>query len=297
MSNSSNLIGNTPMINIDPYIWAKAEFLNPGGSIKDRPINFILQKMISEGQVKEGDTIIEATSGNTGISLSMLCAENGLNCKIVMPRNMSVERKRIICGYGAQLIEVDDGNFDAAIALRDQYCREKGWKTTNQFHSQLNIQSHQITGAEIVKNCQDLSIQPIAFIAGTGTGGTLMGASSTIKESFPNCKIVAVEPSESPVMSGGSPGIHGIQGIGDGSKFLVDLEKLDKIVLVSTEESIQMSLWLARNRGTFVGFSAAANFIASRKMRDELNPKEGEAIITILCDRGERYTSILSSIS
>lgn len=294
MSKLSSLIGNTPLLNIDPHIWAKAEFLNPGGSIKDRPVNFILQKMISDGSVKAGDTIVEATSGNTGISLSMLCAENNLACKIVMPRNMSVERKRIICSYGAQLIEVDDGNFDAAIALRDLYCSERGWKTTNQFHSPLNIKSHHVTGDEIINNCIQKGITPIAFVVGTGTGGTLMGAGLKVKSAFPKCKIMAVEPAESPVMSGGSPGIHGIQGIGDGSKFLVELDKLDEILLVSTDESKDMSIWLAKNRGFFVGFSAAANFIAARRIRDNLKPIEGEAVITILCDRGERYVSILN---
>jgi len=288
----SNYIGNTPLIKITDKIYAKAELLNPTGSIKDRPASYIINDAENNGLLKKGDTIIEATSGNMGISFAWLASERGYNCKIVMPSNMSEERKQMLRLYGAELIEVESGDFDGAIKLRNKLSEENGWFNCNQFDSKLNIESHQETTAkEIITQINDIDEFISAFVTGTGTGGTLMGAGIKIKETYPKMGIVAVEPDESPVMSGGNPGLHGIQGIGDGSKFLVDLKKVNKIIRIKTEDAKERARQLAKDNGIFVGISAGANILAAEKYVEEHNP-EG-IVITFLCDRGERYLSLL----
>ena len=225
-----------------------------------------------------------------GISLAMFCANLGFKCVIVIPSNMSTERKVMLKSFGAELIEVPAGDFDGAILLRNKLAKDNGWFNFNQFHNPYNIESHwYTTGMEI---CKDFDYdKPIdAFVAGTGTGGTIMGAGKFIKNRYPICKLVALEPAESPVMSGGEPGLHGIQGIGDGSKFLVDLKDIDRIETVSTEESIEKSKSLAKQYGLFIGFSAAANFLVAERLIEEGYAKN---VVTILCDRGERYFSCL----
>lgn len=285
-------VGNTPLLPIleSQYtVWGKAEFMNPGGSVKDRPVSYIIQQAELEGSLQPGDTICEATSGNTGIAFAMFAANLGYKCVIVMPSNMSEERKKMFKVYGAELIEVEAGNFDLAIETRNRLCKENGWFNGNQFHSQWNIDSHyKTTGAELVKQCIENNFKPDAFILGTGTGGTLMGAGRRLKETFPDMKIIAIEPAESPVMSGGVPGIHGIQGIGDGSKFLVDLDFVDEVIIIPTECAIQHSKYLSKTRGLFLGISAGANVRGAFQWLADNNKKNA---ITILCDRGERYFS------
>ena len=287
-------IGQTPLIplNIDGFtIWGKAEFLNPSGSVKDRPIYNILKCGFESGLLKKGDTVVEATSGNAGISFAMFCAQMGLKCVIVMPSNMSEERKKMLKLYGAELIEVGPGDFDGAIKLRDELSQKNGWFNGNQFANPKNIESHYFgTGVELMYQCRCNNILPSAFVVGTGTGGTLMGAGKLLKEQFSNIKMVAVEPSESPVMSGGEPGLHGIQGIGDGSKFMVDLEFLDQIITISTKEATEMSYRLAKEYGIFVGISAGANILGSLKYCQQSNENN---VLTILCDRGDRYLSCM----
>ena len=287
-------VGQTPLIPLafgNITIWGKAEFLNPSGSVKDRPISNILKRAFENGLLKKGDTVIEATSGNAGISFAMYCAEYGLKCVIVMPSNMSEERKQMLRLYGAELIEVEAGNFDGAISLRNELSVKNGWFNGNQFASEWNLESHREgTGVEILHQCQAECFVPDAFVAGTGTGGTLMGAGETLRNYFPEIQIVAVEPSESPVMSGGEPGLHGIQGIGDGSKFMVDLKQVDKVVTISTDEAKKMVHRLSKEFGLFLGVSAAANVLGAFRYAKETNTKN---IVTILCDRGERYLSCL----
>jgi cysteine synthase A len=192
--------------------------------------------------------------------------------------------------YGAELIEVPDGKFDDAIALRDKMAEENGYFNPNQFHNPLNIQAHyEGTGVEILHQHTE---KIASFVDGTGTGGTLMGISRLLKMYHPWMKVVAVEPSESPVMSGGQPGIHGIQGIGDGSKFLVNLKEVDDIIIISTEEAKERARRLAKEQGLFVGISSGANILASEILLEKYPDMEGN-IITILCDRGERYLSCL----
>lgn len=287
-------VGQTPLIPIDidgVIIWGKAEFMNPSGSVKDRPIKNILNRAVENGLLSKGGTVVEATSGNAGISFAMYCAEMGFKCVIVMPSNMSEERKKMLRLYGAELIEVGPGDFDSAIKLRDELAEKNGWFNGNQFASPWNVEAHKEgTGVELMYQAISNKIRPSAFVLGTGTGGTLMGAGETLKNFYYDMEIVAVEPSESPVMSGGESGLHGIQGIGDGSKFMVDLDFVDHIITISTEEATKMSRRLSKDYGIFVGISAGANVLASLKYGQKFDKTN---IFTILCDRGDRYLSIL----
>ena len=289
----SKNIGNTPLIKLSDKLYAKAELFNPTGSSKDRPASYIINDAEKRKILKPGDTIIEATSGNMGISFAWLAAERGYKCKIVMPSNMSEERKQMLRLYGAELIEVEAGNFDEAIRLRNQLAEENGWFNCNQFANPLNIKSHQeTTAAEIIREMvveNKMYVQ--AFVSGTGTGGTLMGAGLKVLDAVPTLQIIAVEPEESPVMSGGQSGIHGIQGIGDGSKFLVDLKKVHEVITVSTEDAKERARQLAKEMGIFVGISAGANIVASERWIEKNNPSG--VVVTFLCDRGERYLSCL----
>ena len=290
MSNLSKTVGQTPLIKISERIFAKFEGQNPSGSIKDRMASYIINHAEKNNLIKKGDTIIEATSGNSGIAFAFLAAERGYKCIIIMPANMSEERKQMLRLYGAELIEVPDGKFDDAIALRDRMAKENGYFNPNQFHNPLNIQAHyEGTGVEILHQHTD---KISAFLDGTGTGGTLMGTSRLLKMYHPFMKVVAVEPAESPVMSGGQPGLHGIQGIGDGSKFMVDLKEVDDIIIVSTEEAKERARRLSKEQGLFVGISSGANILASERLLEKYKDMQGN-IITILCDRGERYLSCL----
>lgn len=283
-------IGKTPMIQISEQLWAKAELLNPTGSIKDRPASWILN--FRGAHLKPGDTICEATSGNMGVSFAWLAATNGYKCVIIMPSNMSEERKKTLEFYGATLIMVDAGNFDEAIRVRDEYCEKYGWFNCNQFGDELNISSHYYTTApEILSWAWENQREVSALVTGTGTGGTLMGCNKRLKESFPDLKTIAVEPAESAVMSGGEPGLHGIQGIGDGSKFLVEMNHVDYIQTISTEDAKARARELAKTHGLFVGISAGSNILAAEKFIENVKPK-GD-VVTFLCDRGDRYFSCL----
>ena len=288
----SDYVGDTPLIPIEfagLTVWGKAEFMNPGGSVKDRMATYIIDHAEAYELIKPGDTLCEATSGNTGIAFAMLAAERGYKMYIIMPSNMSDERKQMLKFYGARLIEVDEGDFDGAITLRDEMCEKMGWFNCNQFHNPWNIEAHfNNTGPEIMSQ---LSTNiPDVFIAVTGTGGTIMGCGKYLKQYYNNMKIVAVEPYESAVMSGGEAGLHGIQGIGDGSKFLVDLDFVDDIKTVKTECAKTIARHLALRYGLFVGISAGANVFASFQWLRDNNKKNA---VTILCDRGERYFSCL----
>jgi len=290
----SNFVGNTPFVKLSDKLYAKLESVNPGGSIKDRPVKWILDDAEDKGLIKKGDTIIEATSGNTGIALAMIGAERGYNIKIVMPNDMSIERKSLLRMYGAELIEVEAGDFDEAIRLKDELVDKHGYYPLNQFTSRLNIDCHyKTTFKELLSHSLKIGQYISAFIAGTGTGGTIMGIQRGFSEFDTRVKIIAVEPAESPVMSGGEKGLHGIQGIGDGSKFLVDLDKIDEIITIPTKAAEQRSKELALKNGLLVGISSGANILAAEEWIEKNNPPG--IVFTILCDRGERYCSILDS--
>ena len=288
----SDFIGNTPFVRLSDKVYAKLESVNPGGSIKDRPVKWILDHAEENRLIKPGDTIVEATSGNTGIALAMIAAERDYKVKIVMPCDMSEERKVLLRMLGAELIEVDEGDFDGAILLKDAMVEKEGFFTLNQFSNPLNVECHyKTTFKELLNHSLMIGKYISAFIAGTGTGGTIMGVQRGFEEFDSRVKMIAVEPAESPVMSGGEKGLHGIQGIGDGSKFLVDLDKIDEIIPISTEDAKNRCKELALHNGLLVGISSGANILAAEQWVEKNNP-DG-IVFTILCDRGERYTSIL----
>jgi cysteine synthase A len=286
----SDTVGNTPLLKISDKLYAKFETFNPSGSIKDRIATYIINHAEKNKLIKKGDTIIEATSGNTGIALAFIGAERGYKVKIVMPRNMSEERKQMMRLFGAEIINVADGDFDRAIELRDELTAKHGWFNPDQFFNPLNIECHEkTTGVEILKQTKNLG-KISALILGTGTGGTMMGIRKTLMKKYPKMKVIACEPAESPVMSGGEHGTHGIQGIGDGGKFLVDLKVLDEILLISTEEAKERARRLIKEMGIFVGFSSGANVLAAERWIKKNKPKG--IVITVLSDRAERYLSL-----
>ncbi len=286
----SDTVGNTPLLKISDKLYAKFETFNPSGSIKDRIATYIINHAEKNKLIKKGDTIIEATSGNTGIALAFIGAERGYKVKIVMPRNMSEERKQMMRLFGAEIINVADGDFDRAIELRDELTAKHGWFNPDQFFNPLNIECHEkTTGVEILKQTKNLG-KISALILGTGTGGTMMGIRKTLMKKYPKMKVIACEPAESPVMSGGEHGTHVIQGIGDGGKFLVYLKVLDEILLISTEEAKERARRLIKEMGIFVGFSSGANVLAAERWIKKNKPKG--IVITVLSDRAERYLSL-----
>ena len=275
-----NLIGNTPLVKITDKIYAKLETYNPSGSIKDRMAYYIITKAIERGELKQGDTIVEATSGNTGIAMSMIGVSLGLSVIIIMPRNMSNERKCMMRTYGAKIIEVGDNAFKDAIDLRNQMCANNAlYFNPRQFSNPDNIECHKMTtGVEIIRQCPELS----AFIAGSGTGGTIMGVNEMLKITRKDAKIIQVQPEE-------SNATHGIQGINDGEDFLLDKSILDGVIYVKTADAIKRAKRLAKEKGLLVGISAGANVLAAERWVAKNNPEH--PVVTILCDRGERYFS------
>ena len=275
-----HLIGNTPLVKISDKIYAKLETYNPSGSIKDRMAHYIITQAIKRGELKKGDTIVEATSGNTGIAMSMIGAAMDFPVIIIMPRNMSEERKCQMRTYGAKIIEVGDNAFKDAIALRDEMCASnEHYFNPRQFSNPDNIECHyKTTGIEIIKEMLELS----AFIAGSGTGGTIMGVNKVLKLMKSKAKVIQVQPEE-------SNATHGIQGINDGEDFLLDKSILDETIYIKTKDAIARAKRLAKENGLLVGISAGANVLAAERWVTENNPEH--PVVTILCDRGERYFS------
>ncbi len=265
-------VGNTPLLKVDE-IYAKLECTNPLGSIKDRMAKYIIDQSEKLGLLKPGMTLIEATSGNTGIALSYFGRKKGYPVVLVMPKNMTDERKRILRKLGAKLILCSEGNFLEATSIRDKLAQNNGYFSPNQFSNQLNVECHyETTAQEILDQIKQYSDSLGAFVTGVGTGGTLIGCGKRLKEAFPDIKILAVEPSESPVMSGGDPGLHGIGGIGDGfippliSNGLGGLNELiDDVICISTDEALRAAKYLAKEKAMCVGMSAGANFAAAKQ--------------------------------
>ncbi len=291
-------VGDTPLIEIKKVnqvgarIFAKAEFLNPGGSVKDRIARFIIERAEERGELKPGSTILEVTSGNTGIALAMVGAQKGYRVVIVMPKTASVERRRMIQAFGAELKLIDDVNkIEQAVAETEQWAQKDSTiYLPRQFSNPDNPEAHMLgTGREII---EEAGSDVDAFVMGVGTGGTLMGVGAALRRVNSKVQIVAVEPTESALMSGETPGNHGIQGIADGFiPKIVDLKKIERIVKVSTAEAIEMAKTLAKEEALFVGISAGANVVASRRIAQELDPYK--KVVTILPDRGERYLSVM----
>ncbi|OHB74463.1 MAG: cysteine synthase A [Planctomycetes bacterium RBG_16_59_8] len=297
-ANLIDTIGNTPLLHLkrlsaetDCAIYAKAEFMNPTGSIKDRIARHIVEQAEARGDLRKGSTILEVTSGNTGISFAMVGAEKGYRVVIMMPKSVSTERRKIIQSYGAELELLDDllRIQQAMRASEERAQQDPTIFLPRQFSNPDNPDAHRRTTArEIVEQA---GVEIDAFVMGVGTGGTLMGVASFLREVNPSVKIVAVEPAESAVMSGEAPGHHGIQGFADG--FIPDifnLKRIDKVVKVSTADAIAMAKRLARDEALFVGISSGANILASLQVARDLGC--GKKIVTTLPDRGERYISI-----
>lgn len=288
-------VGNTPLVSVDG-VYAKLECVNPTGSIKDRMVKFILDESEKLGLLKKGMTIVEATSGNTGIAIAYFGRQKGYDVKIVMPDNMTQERKELIRGFGADLIlcPAKDG-FLQALWIRDNMVREGNCFTTDQFSNALNSECHyRTTGQEIIKQLNAESVSPGAFVAGVGTGGTLMGIAKALRESVPNIFVAAVEPAESPVMSGGEAGPHDIGGIGDG--FIPSLVKdeegilspvIEEVMQVRSDEAIEGSKKLAWDFGYCVGISSGANFVAAKRLK-----KHYENVVTVFPDGFTRYETL-----
>jgi cysteine synthase len=291
----SNYIGNTPLIKINDKLYAKYELVNPSGSIKDRIAKYIIDDAENNNIIKKGDTIIEASSGNSGIAFSMIAAERGYNMKVVMPIDMSEERKKILKLFGTEIIDVKENDFSGAIKLADKLAKKNNWFNPKQFTNLKNIECHKNNICqEIIKQTENLNLDISCFINGIGTGGTIMGIYQGFKDYFSINdipKFIAMEPSESATLSGNKPGKHGIQGIGDGSNFLVDTNILDDIIQISTKEAYDKTRELIKNKGLFIGVTSAANILAAERWIEKNNPTG--IVVTIISDRAERYLSLL----
>ncbi len=294
ITNVLDLIGNTPLVSLEAttglQIYAKAEFFNPGGSIKDRIALNMLEEAEKSGALRPGMTIIEPTSGNTGIGLALCGVRKGYKVIIVMPENMSDERKKIIRALGAELVLTPpelsiDGSVQEALRLAsssDEYF------VPQQFENLANPQAHyKTTAREIV---EQLGKKIDVFVSGIGSGGTLQGIASYLLEQNPDCKIVAVEPKNVSALLGHEPGLHQIQGIGDGFvPAVLDTKIITDIVEVSDDDAINTARELAKVQGLLVGTSSGANVWAAKQMAAKYG--KDKVIATILADRAERYFS------
>jgi cysteine synthase A len=272
-------------------LYAKVEYFNPGGSVKDRICLSMLNEAERQGRLKPGYTIVEPTSGNTGIGLAMIAAVRGYKLVLVMPESMSMERASLLSSYGAKLVltpawEGMRGSIREAEAILDQ---TPNCFMPDQFSNPANPAIHRKTTAEEIWEAMDGRVD--AFVAGVGTGGTITGVGEVLKERNPKVLIVAVEPAASPVLSGGEPGPHKIQGIGAGFvPKVLNRRVMDKIITVTDDDSYRTSKLLAKQEGLLVGISSGANVFAAQQIADELG--KGANVVTVLPDTGERYISI-----
>lgn len=283
--NIKTLVGNTPLIKVSPHIYAKLETYNPAGSVKDRMINYILERERLFGRINDDTILCEATSGNTGIALSMMAAHYGLECLIFMPKNMSEERRQMMKIYGAKIVDAPENDFLGAIAMRDQFllANPKAW-SPKQFSNNYNIICHQsVTAPEIHKQVIDTKYKWSAFVHGSGTGGTIEGIRRYVNSNNLETKVCLTVPSEKN---------HGIQGIGDGKDFLFDPANAFRIFEINTNDAINRAKKFAKDTGILVGISSGANLLASERLAESLHPSG--IIVTMLCDRGERYMSVYS---
>jgi len=286
-------IGNTPIVKIktgadEAEIYVKLEFFNPGGSVKDRIAFNMITKMLADGTLKEGNTIVEPTSGNTGIGVAMCGAALGFKVILCMPESMSIERRKIVAAYGAQLeLTPASGGMKAAIARATELAAQPNHVMLSQFENKYNPQAHELTtAAEILADFSKLD----AFVAGVGTGGTISGVAKILKEKGYDTKIIAVEPEASPVLSGGSPGPHKIQGIGAG--FLpntMNMSLVSEVEKVSNDDALNAARAIAKSDGLMIGISGGAAYVAAKRVAKRLGA--GKKVLFIAPDNGERYLS------
>ena len=277
-------VGNTPLIKIKDNLYGKLETANPTGSVKDRMISYVVAQAISRGEIGKSTLLVEATSGNTGIALSALGAAMNNPVQIIMPCNMSEERKQMMRAFGADIIEVAASDFEAAIQKRNEIVEtvDDSWSPC-QFENRDNILCHKHkTGPEIY-NQLSASVPWAGFISGVGTGGTIMGVREFILSRRLQTRIIMVRPAEPSDQ-------HGIQGIGDGEDFLADTSLFDEIYDIKTQEAKERAKRLASENGLLVGISSGANVLAAERWIEKTGVTG--SVVTMLCDRGERYLSL-----
>ena len=295
VNNMLELVCSTPIVKLNKLVddesaevYAKLEGFNPMSSVKDRIAFNMIDTAEKEGKIKPGDTLVEPTSGNTGIGLAFVSAVKGYKLVLTMPDSMSVERRNIMKALGAELVLTPGaGGMKGAIDKAKELAEENGWFEPQQFNNAANPDIHRkTTGPEILEQIPDLD----AFVAGIGTGGTITGAGETIKAKKGDVKVIAVEPEASAVLSGGNPGPHKIQGIGAGFvPTVLNTDVYDEVVKVSNEEAFETSRKLAKEEGIFVGISSGAATYAALQIAKKLG--KGKKIVVVLPDFGERYLS------
>lgn len=291
----ADLIGKTPIVKLnrvtnpeDAEVYVKLEYFNPGSSVKDRIALAMIENAEKEGKLNAESTIIEPTSGNTGIGLAMIASAKGYKAVLVMPDTMSLERRNLLRAYGAELVLTPGADgMKGAIAKALELSNENGWFMPQQFNNPANPEVHRLTtGPEIVEAFDQLD----GFVAGIGTGGTITGAGGVLKEKFPNIHIAAVEPKDSSVLSGGKPGPHKIQGIGAGFvPEVLDTELYHSIIQVSNEDAYATSREVAKSEGILGGVSAGAAIYGALQLAKQLG--KGKKVLAVIPDNGERYLS------
>lgn len=295
VDNITQIIGNTPVVKLRNVVdedaadvYVKLEYQNPGGSVKDRIALAMIEKAEKEGKIKPGDTIVEPTSGNTGIGLAFVCAAKGYKAVFTMPETMSSERRNLLKAYGAELVLTPGSEaMKGAIKKAKELKEEHGYFEPQQFENQANPEIHALTtGPELVEQFEGKQID--AFLAGVGTGGTLSGVGKVLKEKYPNVEIVAIEPEASPVLSGGEPGPHKLQGLGAGFvPDTLDTNIYDSIIKVDNDTAMETSRRVAKEEGILAGISSGAAIHAAIQKAKELG--KGKTVVT--ASNGERYLS------
>ena len=300
VQNITQLIGDTPLVRLNRVvpedsaeIYVKLEYQNPGASVKDRIAISMVEAAEREGRLKPGDTIIEPTSGNTGIGLAMVAAAKGYKAILVMPETMSLERRNLLRAYGAELVLTpgSEGMKGAVKKAEEIVAENPHYFMPQQFKNPANVQIHrETTGPEIVEAINSHDGKLDAFVAGVGTGGTITGAGEVLRKHFPHIKIFAVEPASSPILSGGKPGPHKIQGIG--ANFIPDILNTsiyDEVITVENEEAFETSRRVAKEEGILGGISTGAAIFAALKVAKRLG--KGKRVVTVAPSNGERYLS------
>lgn len=294
-NNVLELIGNTPVVKLNKVVEegsaeviAKLEFYNPLGSVKDRIGLSMIEAAERDGKLKPGDTLVEPTSGNTGIALAFVACVKGYKCVLTMPETMSVERRKLLLGFGCELVLTPgEKGMKGALAKAEELAEKNNWFMPQQFNNPANPEIHRNTTAqELLRQVGEMD----AFVAGIGTGGTITGVGEVYKEKYPNTKIVAVEPEDSPVISGGNPGPHKIQGIGAGFiPSIVNLDVIDETVKVSNENAFKTARSIIEQEGILCGISSGANTWAALQVAKKLG--SGKKVVVVLPSTGERYLS------
>lgn len=300
VNNVTELIGDTPLVRLNRIvpegsaeIYVKLEYQNPGASVKDRIAISMIEVAEQEGLLKPGDTIVEPTSGNTGIGLAMVAAAKGYKAILVMPETMSIERRNLLRAYGADLVLTPGSEgMNGAVRKAEELVQENpSYFMPQQFKNKANVKVHrETTGPEIVEAIRSLDGRLDAFVAGIGTGGTISGTGEVLKENFPDIRVVAVEPSASPLLSGGKPGPHKIQGIG--ANFIPEIlnrDVYDQIIAVDNEDAFEVARQVAKLEGILCGISSGAAIHAALQVARELG--EGKRVIAVVPSNGERYLS------